>query len=536
MRALLKKISLRPFVIAIAASLILGSFAGCGPQEPGPLREPGDKYGGVLNVALTAYPPSMDPYTGWMQMAAIVYNHVAELLVTYDEDWSLMPLLAQDYYNNEEYTEWTLELREGVLFHNGSEMTAEDVKASIQRFIDTSPRASDLTTLSDMQIVNDYEIKLIMSEPTPLLPVYLAYPMAGVYILPAEVLANVEGPTLSPHEVVGTGPFVLEEANPDRYVKLTKFEDYSADLRFDSATGFGGNRTVYVDEVRLIPVPDASARTAGILAGDYHFAQDITKGDYDTLVDASDVDVIVNPTAWWPLIYIRNRGDAIFTDLKIRQAVQAACDMEEIMLAAAQREEFYRLDGSWFFQESIWHYDAGKELGLYNMNDPDRARQLLDEAGYDGEPIKLIANTDYDWMYRVAVVLTEQLKNAGFNVELEVYDWPTAINLRNQTEEWDLFVSGDAFAHDGTYMNYWHTDQDWLGFSDPRIDEILDEGMKYSDFETRYDIYCELGRVLHEEAIFIKFGDLAELHSIVDEIEGYSNYYHPRFWDVWITD
>jgi len=503
------------------------------PQQPGAEIDDQEPGGGVLRVAITAYPPSMDPSTAWTHLGSIVTQHVTESLVTYAEDWSIIPCLAEDYWSNDDATEWTFTLRQGVPFHNGSVMTSADVKASFDRFLSASPRASDLANLDRIEIVDDYTVVLYMSAPTPILPAFLAYPMAGVFIMPEEVLAGLPDTPLPPDKIVGTGPYRLANAVPDMHIILEKFEQYAQDDRFDGPTGYGGFKTAYFDEIRLIPVPEASSRVAGILTGDYDFAQDLPKNEYESLLQADGVVALVNPAQWMPVFYLNQRQPP-FDNLSMRRALQYTFDMNEIMFSAAQLEDFYRIDSSLFFQEQVWHCDIGTELGLYNSPDHDKVRELLDEAGYNDEPIIFITNPDYDWMHRSAIVAADQMQQAGFNVRLEVYDWPTAISVRNTTDNWHIFVSGDSMPYDGSYMNYWHTDQDWLGYSNPRVDELLEEGMSHTDFDTRYAVYCEFSKVVYEDVVYIKLGDLHELHGLRDNLKGYRTHTALRFWDTYI--
>ncbi len=505
------------------------------PKDVPEVVDPADpKEGGELTVAMTASPPMLDSNIGWAHQTAIVTTHVMEELLTYDEDYAIIPQLAEDYYANDAYTEWTFELRRDVLFHNGQEMTSRDVKASFQRTMGVSPRASDFANIEEIRLEGDHQLTLVFSEPEPVLPALVAYPYVGVPIYPADVLTEVEeGEHISIDNYIGTGPFEIDEWIPDDYLRLVRFEDYSPDTRWDGPTGLGGKRIAYVDEVLMVPVPESGSRVAGIVAGEYHWVQDLPKIEYYDLKGDPNLETVLQKAQWAPVVYF-DTNEPPMNDVRMRRAIQAALNHDHIMLAAAELEEFYRLCSSFFFQEQVWHCDIGEQLGLYDQRDPERALELAEEAGYDGEELVFLATGDYEWMYRMSIVMAEQLREAGFNVDLQVYEWSTMIAMREET--WHLNTSGDSIPFDGTYMNYWHTEQDWLGHSSPRIDDILEQGMQHADFETRYDVYCELSKALYEEVPFIKLGDLHELHAHRDYMHGFTPFWTPRFWNVWIEE
>ena len=117
------------------------------------------------------------------------------------------------------------------------------------------------------------------------------------------------------------------------------------------------------------------------------------------------------------------------------------------MAAAIGNKEFYRVDGALFFPEQgAWHSTAG--LGGYNQQDRDKARRLLKEAGYAGQPVRWITTKEYEWMYKSALVSKQQLEEAGFKIDLQVLDWATLVQRRNKPELFDIFSTGFTFTAD----------------------------------------------------------------------------------------
>ena len=132
------------------------------------------------------------------------------------------------------------------------------------------------------------------------------------------------------------------------------------------------------------------------------------------------------------------------TDKRIRQAFQAALDLEPIMAAGFGNKAFYRLDpGLSFSRAAAVALEGGREL--YNQKNAAKAKKLLQQAGYAGQPVRWITTKEYQWMYKNALVATQQLEAVGFKVDLQVVDWATLVQRRNKPEVWDVFSTGITF-------------------------------------------------------------------------------------------
>src|SRR5699024_4809183 len=121
-----------------------------------------------------------------------------------------------------------------------------------------------------------------------------------------------------------------------------------------------------------------------------------------------------------------------------------ALDADEIMMAAFPNEEFYWLDSGYMdVHIENWASTAGSEY--HNQNNPDRAKEMLEEIGYDGEEFRIMTTRDYDHHYNVGVVIHEQLTNMGINATLDVYDWPTLNDkMENDLGAWDAFITSSS--------------------------------------------------------------------------------------------
>jgi len=144
------------------------------------------------------------------------------------------------------------------------------------------------------------------------------------------------------------------------------------------------------------------------------------------------VTVINNPTEW-PVFFLNWQSEVMSNPL-IREAVQAALDMEPLMQSAYGSSDFYRLDPGLMMKQTAWWTDAGGDR--YNMHDPDLAKQKLQEAGYNGETIRFMSTQEYGYMYATSTPAVQQLEAIGLKIDHQVIDWATVIERRAKPEEW----------------------------------------------------------------------------------------------------
>src|SRR5205085_565707 len=186
---------------------------------------------------------------------------------------------------------------------------------------------------------------------------------------------------------------------------LARFDGYA--VRGEPANGLAGQRVAHVDELLFLPVPDYATRQAGIVTGEYHYIQQIKPDQYDRIKGTPGVEpVVVKPYGWATIVLNTKQG--LMTDKRLRQAMQAALDVEPLMLAGLGHKEFYRLDPGIVFQEQPYHSRVG--AAAYNQHDREKAKRLLKEAGYAGQPVRWLVTTEYEHHYKPTLVAKSQLE------------------------------------------------------------------------------------------------------------------------------
>jgi len=504
-------------VIAVAA---LGLAAG-----PGESQAP--KKGGVLRVGMIGEPPTLDQHVTTAVITREIGINIFEGLFALDAKYQPVPLLAEGVDVQDGARRYVIRLRKGVKFHNGKELTSADVVASLKRWGATaSPGKAVFKTVEAIEAKGPSVVEIRLKEPSGSLPTVLAQVDNAAVIYPKEVVdAAAEGQV---KEFIGTGPFKFVEHRPDRHIKLARFDGYAS--RTEPASGLGGQRTAYVDELYFMPVPDYATRQAGIATGEYAYIQQVKPDQYERIKATPGVEpVVVKPYGWATMVLNTKQG--LMTDKRLRQAAQAALDMEPLMIAGLGHKDFFRLDPGLFFPETAWHSRVGAEL--YNQHDRDKARRLLKEAGYQGQPVRWIVTTEYEHHYKPALVAKSQLEDVGFKIDLQVSDWATVVQRRNKPELWDVFSTAFVFVPEPATSA--QVLCDWPGWwCNPEKDQLLQAMGRELDPKKRFATWEKVQAIFYADAARIKFGDYFRLDARRKDVQGYQAGPYMHFWNVWL--
>ena len=489
------------------------------------------KRGGVLRVGNLGEPPALDAHWTTASITETLTNHLYEGLYSLDANNRPIPMLAEGHTVSRDGLTYTFKLRQGVKFHNGKEMTSEDVVASLARWGKQSIYGKALfAQVAEWKAVDKYTAEMKLKEKSAIVLISLAVPNNFGAIYPKEI-AEKFPPEIKVTEYVGTGPFKLAEWKPDQYIRMVRFDDYKA--RNEKPNGYGGGKTAHLDEVRWIPVPEVATRVAQVETGELEFADDLNLDAYDRLTKNPNVRPLVAKPYYW-LVAVFNKKEGLMTNQKLRQAWQAALDIEPIMKnVAGGKAEFYRMDSSLAPAEiTAWHT---KLAGLpWNERNRDKARRLLQEAGYKKEPIRFMTTQEYKWMYDFALLTKQQLEDAGFAIDLQVVDWATLVKRRNNSKEYDVFTTGMGAFYDPTHHIYltaswpgWTTDEDIL--------RLQAELARETDPKKRLTLWEQQTRQFYEKVPVIRYGDLFGLRAIRNTVKGFNEKTERiRFYNVWL--
>ena len=485
----------------------------------------------VLRVATDTNLPWLDPHMGTAFTLRELSAHVFEGLVTIGEDYGVIPQLAESWSVSPDGLEYTFKLRSGVKFHNGKTVAAEDVKASIDRFVQFGARRGDLAKVGAVTVVDPTTVRITLKEAQGSFLGAMANPVALLGIMPKEIVQGAKDP-IQPPSLVGTGPFRLAEWVRDQQITLKRFDEYTRDRRMP-ASGLGGDRTALVDEVHIVSTGESATRLAGLERGDFDYAMALAPTAYERVRGAAALEAIVLKPFTQVILQL-NASRAPFKEVKARQAVSRGLDMEAVMRAVTGNQPaFYRLQPSFFFPEQrVWHNTTGQEL--YNGKNVDLARRLLKESGYDGRPLTLVTNRDIEWLYRAAVPVKPQLEAIGFKVDLAVRDWPGQI-AQQKEGNFDMATNGISTRPEPTGFDYLFrcgASYEAYGYCDPEMDKALATGVREREPERRAQAYAQAQKQFYESVPLVKIGDMFQLDGASKALKGYRVFFLRRFWNV----
>lgn len=519
------------FKVTLAILLLAAMVAGCAGKKSagtGGGEGAGGK-GGVLKVAIIGEPPTLDMHTTTATLAFEVGWHMFETLYTYTADYGIQPMLAESMPQMADGGKvYTIKLRQGVPFHNGKEMTADDVIASINRWNKLAQNAkSALGGLKSVTAKDKYTVEIAFDKPNGALTVALATPGNGLAIYPKEICEKY--PDKPIEEYIGTGPYKLVEKVPDRYIRVQRFDKYAN--RTEPTNGPGGHKQAYADEIRFIPVPDPDTRLAGLQSGEYDVAALLSGSQLSTVKnDASLQMVIVKPISHLNFSFNMKQGP--FKNKLVRQAALAVMDPEAIMQAGWGSSELYRIDpGLMQKEQGVWYTDAGKEN--YNQHNVAKAKELLAQAGYKGEKIRFLATKEYDYNYKGALVYSEQLKAAGFNVELVVSDWATLVTNRGKQDVWEIFGTGISVKNNPLMLA--SMGDKWFGWwENAQRNDLAAKIATETDDAKSAKTWAELQKLYYEEVPSVKVGDYFALRAARKNVKNVPTMGEYYFWNTYV--
>jgi peptide/nickel transport system substrate-binding protein len=505
--------------LLVAALLTIASTGLAAQETP--------RAGGVLKVASIGEPPTLDIQATTTVLTYEIMWHAYETLFAYDRNWTPVPHLADALAIGNRGLLYTITLRKGVKFHNGKELTAADVVASLKRWGQVASLGKVLwTSVESIEATDPYTVAIHLKQPSASLIFGLTEPAAVIH--PRDLIEGV-GPG-QVKEFIGTGPYRFVEHRPDRHIKLVRFKDYTA--RAEPPNGFSGKRTAWLDEILFIPVPDSAVRLAGVETGEYHHGMFIKQDAYERIRRLPALEPRIVKPRGWALISLNHKA-GLMTSKPLRQAVQAALDMEPIMAAAFGHKDFYRLSPALFFAEQPWHSSAGGHL--YNQRDKDKARRLMKEAGYARQPVRWISTQEYDFMYKSALVARQQLEELGFAIDLQVVDWATLNQRVQKPELWDVYVTGyPLFPDPATHVAFRCSFQGW--WCNEEKERLVNELRQEGDASKRKALVERVQTVYYEDVGQVKLGDYNTLDVARRDLRGdFRTAPRLYFWNSWLA-
>ena len=492
----------------------------------------------TARVHLNADIRSINPGVNRDDNTDAVVLHMVEGLVAYGEDSQVRPLLAEKVAISDDGLTYTFTLRKGVKFHNGAELTSADVVWSWNRYMDPK---TDWRCLSEFDGRGRVKVEAVttpdpstvvfkLDKPSSLFLASIARTDCAMTAILHKDSIKADGSFDKP---IGTGPFRFAEWRRSEYIRLTRYEGYAS--LPGPVDGYTGGKRPLVDEVRFMIIPDSSTARAALLRGDIDIIPDIANADVRELKTNSKVELSVVSNMGLVGILLQTR-DPLLKNVKLRQAIAAALDTEEIVASVT--------DGLGKPNNSIvpamsTYYTPVQAKG-YRF-DKAAAKKLLAEAGYKGEPLVMLANKRYPQSFDSAVIAQQMLQNAGINATIEVLEWATQLdryskgNYQLQAFPYSARLDPALSFESVTGPKETQPRKVW---DNPEAQALLDKSMVVSDKAERQAIFDELHKRFIDEVPMVMLYNGLDAGVYAKRVKGYKSSIlsKPRLWEVSIAE
>ncbi len=458
----------------------------------------------TITIATASDALTLDPIMLSETPTIAVQSNVFDSLVNLDVNMDVQPALASSW-EIEDDTTWVFNLRKGVKFHNGDDFDAEDVKFSIER-AKNHPKSqfkSSVTEIEEVKVRDDYTVAIKTKFPFPI----LTRKLKQIFIVSKDYVEANSDQHLQ-NNAVGTGPYKVDSWEKDEEMVLTYFDDY------------WGNKPEF-DKAVLKPISNPATRVSSFLSGEVDILMDLPVQDVDRVKNADGVNVITRPGL--RLIFLGfNTQEGPFSNLKVRKAVYHAIN-EDAIVEHVMNGHAYK--AGQFYPETVFGYNPEIERVPY---DPEKAKQLLTEAGYpDGFTIQFDSSNDrYMNDGQIAQAVAIQLARVGINVELNVqtksahFDKVLSRNTDFYLLGWSN-TNGDGMQFlDGLL----HSPEDSYGrfnlgnYTNLRVDELIEEAAKTLDDKKRSQIMQEAVKIGMDEVAYLPLHYQQQLYGLKENI------------------
>lgn len=517
----------RKILIGFLAALML-IVAACskGPSEEKPKTSDKEEEKGTeteeseLVIALASDATSLDPHGANDGNSLYIMSTMYDKLVYLDKDLNITPGLAESLEPISD-TVWEAKIREGVLFHDGTELNAEVVKANLDRVRDPkmgSPLSFLFGMVEEVTVADEMTVHIETKYPFASLPAHLAHPAGHMISKKSidadyEAIAKGELPFASVNDLpVGTGPFKFEKREPGTSILVTKNEDY-----WDTAKAKSKSITFKV-------IPEDFTRMVELETGGADIIYPVSPTDIPRIEEGPDASV--QQTKSSNLSYLGfNTQVEPFTDPKVRQAISMAIDKETLIEGIL---DGFALPAKGPLAPTVFGYTEDIESIDYNL---EQAKVLLAEAGYaDGFSTTLLTN-DTGTNRDISVFIQSELSKIGIEVEIETAETGAYLDATGNGNS-ELFIGSwgtvTLDADYGLYPMFHSSNAGAPGnrsfLKSQKVDDLLEAARVEKDSDTRLALYKDAQNALAEEAPVVYLYHSELLAGVHDDVKDFWQY------------
>ncbi|WP_289890132.1 ABC transporter substrate-binding protein [Virgibacillus pantothenticus] len=506
----MKKFGGKAFLLLFFVSVLLVACSDKSSNEAGEqvakANKNEEKMGGTVRIAMSTEVDNLDPYQSAATDTMSMMDNVYDGLLDTDEAGELVPAIAESYDISEDGLVYTFKLKENVTFHDGSELTAEDVKYSYEKLAGLSgeePISSQYEVIEKIEAPSDFEVVITLKEKNS------AFLAANIRpILPADYDNHSEKP-------IGTGPFKFAEYKVGQELRLVKNEDYYNDKKIPN-----------MDEVLFKIMPDPESAILAMQSGEIDVIPGISSQGKEQLGDT--IETVSAPQNMVQLMALNNQVEPL-NNINVRKAINLAIDKDMIIDMVAEGDGVKL--GSNFSPSMQVYYQEGLE-DTYQTN-IDEAKKLLAEAGYpDGFNLELTVPSDYQFHVDTAQVITEQLAQVGIQVEIKLMEFSTWLEKVYNDAQYESTIIGftgklDPYEILRRYVSDYNNN--FVQYENEAYDKLIHDALSATDEAEMADIYKQAQTMLAEEAASVFIMDPYRTVAMKKGLQGWKMYPIQKF-------
>lgn len=382
----------------------------------------------TINAAVSQEPVTLDVMTNPTLTGRIIASgNIYEKLLVLDGEGDIREELASSYLLSSDQRTLVFTLRQGVLFHDGSEMKAIDACASMNRYLLLYSRAGEMAGGALFTVTGEYEISITSEKSLLFLPYLIASSPQEAVIMPHYLIEGTELIT----SVIGTGPYRLSSWTSGEKIVLERFDSYS--IYGNESNGRWGKKEALTERIVYWFVPDSVTRLLGLESGQYDFINDLMSTD-ESRVEKNENLSIIRGDESGSIALVFNKNEGPLQDVDVRRAVSYAISSDDLM-ASCYGDGIYTVSS--LYMESWQKEWNTTSLNPYEEENREKALELLEGKG----KIKLrILSSSLSNLDRIASVLRDELESIGIECTLTILDWASFIEER-ESSDWDIYIS-----------------------------------------------------------------------------------------------
>ncbi len=467
---------------------------------------------------------------------------IYDTLLATDSNFKIQPQMA-DWKVSDDKLTYTFTLRDGLKWHDGTPVTAEDCVASLKRWGKSDNMGQKLMDFTaSIEPIDAKSFALKLKEPYGLVLDSIGKPSSYVpFMMPKRMAETPAGQQMK--EQIGSGPFKFVQAEFQPGVKAVYEKNTDYVPRKEPASWTAGGKVVKVDRVEWITMADAQTAVNALQSGDIDFMENPSFDILPVLTANKEIKVETLNKLGFQTLGRMNFLYPPFDNVKVRRAAFLAMNQKDVLDALVGNPEYYKICGAFFVCGTPLASDVGSET-LVKGTGMAAAKKALAESGYDGTPVVIMAPGDVVTLKAQPVVAAQLLRDAGFKVDPQATDWQTVVARRASQKPpkeggWNMFftnwVGADVvnpianFSIGGRGKN-----GGWFGWAeDAKIEQLKDAYARSSSPDEQKKIAAEIQQEAYDQVIYVPLGQYlapsAWRKSLSGVLDGPAT---PIFWNI----